>query len=294
MTPELQKSEADNCDAQSGLSPAPLLGCSPTLCACGCGQPVTPDDRGRSRLYLRNHHFKGKTQSPKWVAKKVAGMKRAWADPSKLQTMRHQSPELVEKRAAAMRGRKLTPERVAEIKSDLKNAWKAGKFSGLTGASAEQMAKIIKMRDMPKLCAENSVRLTAKMKEWKESGRLDEIRRKAGNAKGMPDHIAAKHWTIRDPNGLTHEFSNLGEWARRHEHLFEDCAPASKLPHWLRISGGIGDLLNAKGRSCSYRGWVAVSKTELEEGAPDPLARDKQPNSPVAKSECRRDTGGYA
>jgi hypothetical protein len=26
MTPELLKSEADNCDAQSGLSPAPLLG----------------------------------------------------------------------------------------------------------------------------------------------------------------------------------------------------------------------------------------------------------------------------
>ncbi len=26
MTPKLQKSEADNCDAQSGLSPAPLLG----------------------------------------------------------------------------------------------------------------------------------------------------------------------------------------------------------------------------------------------------------------------------
>jgi hypothetical protein len=26
MTPELQKTEADNCDAQSGLSPAPLLG----------------------------------------------------------------------------------------------------------------------------------------------------------------------------------------------------------------------------------------------------------------------------
>jgi len=28
MTPELLKSEADNCDAQSGLSPAPLLGVS--------------------------------------------------------------------------------------------------------------------------------------------------------------------------------------------------------------------------------------------------------------------------
>jgi len=27
MTPELQKTKAGNCDAQSGLSPAPLLGC---------------------------------------------------------------------------------------------------------------------------------------------------------------------------------------------------------------------------------------------------------------------------
>ena len=31
MTPELQKTEADNCDAQSGLSASPLLGCGNRL-----------------------------------------------------------------------------------------------------------------------------------------------------------------------------------------------------------------------------------------------------------------------
>ena len=37
MTPELQKTEADNCDAQSGLSPAPLLG------GCvKCGEATIP------------------------------------------------------------------------------------------------------------------------------------------------------------------------------------------------------------------------------------------------------------
>jgi hypothetical protein len=40
MTPELQKSEADNCDAQSGLSPAPLLGCP------FCGREATSKPLG--------------------------------------------------------------------------------------------------------------------------------------------------------------------------------------------------------------------------------------------------------
>jgi hypothetical protein len=228
---------------------------------------VTPDDRGRPRKYIHAHNSIGTKQSPEWVAKKTAGMKKAWERGCFTEGFNKRKEKTIAARPLCACGCGKHVER-----SGFK--YYKNHFENCGGNPAE----LHKFRDMPKLCAENSVRLTAKMKEWKETGRLDEIRRKAGNAKGMPDHIAAKHWTIRDPNGLTHEFSNLGEWARRHEHLFEDCAPASKLPHWLRISGGIGDLLNAKGRSCSYRGWVAVSKTELEEGAPDPLARDKQPN----------------
>ncbi len=36
MTPELLKTEADNCDAQSGLSPAPLLGATNRLVKKPC------------------------------------------------------------------------------------------------------------------------------------------------------------------------------------------------------------------------------------------------------------------
>ena len=38
--PELQKTEADNCDAQSGLSPAPLLGTRPPVYINGKYNPA--------------------------------------------------------------------------------------------------------------------------------------------------------------------------------------------------------------------------------------------------------------
>lgn len=241
-------------------------------CACGCGQPVTPDDRGRPRRYLRNHHRTGVKQSPETVAKRAASLKVAWADPTKMVTMRHQSPELIEQRTAKIRGRKLSPERIAIQTAAVKAAWVAGKYRNVTGASAEHMARIHKLVDMTKLIAANSVRMANQVNEWKTTGQLEAIRRKAGNATGMPDHICAKQWNIRDPNGYTHTFSNLSEWARQNQSRFEDCAPASRLPHWKRIAGGIRDILS-KQYSCSYQGWVAVSKTELETGAPDPLNR---------------------
>lgn len=246
-----------------------------TLCACGCGAVVTPDERGRARRFIRNHHRTGIKDSPETVCKRVEAVKRAWADPSKMVAVRHQSPELVERRMCKIRGRKIPAERVARQREAVKAAWAAGKYDGKCGGSAEHMASIRRFIDMDKFRADQSKLMASRMKEWKESGQLDEIRRKAGNATGMPDHMCAKAWTIRDPRGVLFSFSNLSEWARQHAHLFEDCAPASRQPHWRRIAGGIGELLT-KGRSCSYRGWVAVSKSELETGAPDLLARDTE------------------
>lgn len=116
--------------------------------------------------------------------------------------------------------------------------------------------------------------MAEKMKTWKESGKLDDIRRKAGNAEGMLDHLSAKVWIIRDPFGNIFKFSNLSEWARQNEHRFVDDRPESKAPFWKRIAGGFCDLLKKDGKSCSYRGWTAVSNLELDNGGRDLLGRD--------------------
>jgi len=281
-------------DVRGGCSVQRLVG----LCACGCGTELHKNSKGKMPRYAFNHHHKGKKHSKEWSEKQSVGVKKAWSGGQYETTMRHQSAELIEKRASKNRGKKRTAAFCEQMKAIVVNAHASGKYSSeqtrqkyrenliarikenptLYGQSREWMIAIQSKRDMVKLAADNSKKLTEQIHEWKATGQLDAIRRKAGNAKDMPDHLAAKVWRIRDPNGKVHFFSNLCSWARKHEHLFEDCAPSSKLPHWLRISGGIGDLLNAKGRSCSYRGWVAVSKTELEEGAPDMLARNTQPN----------------
>ena len=279
MTPELLKSEADNCDAQSGLSPAPLLGCSPTLCACGCGQPVAPDDRGRARAYVRNNWNVGRKQSPEWVAKKVAGMKRAWADPSKLQTMRHQSPELVEKRAAKMRGRKFTAEQCARVSA------------GLTGRKLSEEHKLKSSKGwihgFPSLTDEAKEKCRHSMSMARigchNFGRA---------ARDRLDHFNARHWVVRDPVGRIFEFDNAQSWARKNESLFlPDEYPDSKLPLWFRFISGLNGMQrkDRKGQH-SWKGWVLVSVTECETtGAPDLLARDKQPNvESLATADLRR------
>ena len=249
-----------------------------TLCACGCGAVLTPDDQGRVRRFVRGHHKIGVKHSAETRAKLSAIAKRAWADPNIYIAFRDQSPEMVEKRAAKLRGRKHSPERIEQKRARVKADWQAGKYDGLTGASADHMRRIGQLVDMKKLREINSVLMAKKMQEWKDSGQLEKIRLKARIATGMLDHLHAKCWTIRDPSGGTYSFSNLSEWARQHEHLFEDCAPASRHPHWRRIASGISQLLKVNGNSCSYRGWVAVSKSELENGAPDFLAREMEAN----------------
>jgi hypothetical protein len=152
------------------------------------------------------------------------------------------------------------------------------------GASKEAMARISAMRDMEKLKKENAIRMTQRMKDLKDSGRLAEINkqhseRMKGRAttgkseKGKPDHVAAKAWRFRDTNGRMHTFSNLREWARQNEHLFADDRPYSKLPFAERIASGMKLTLAKNGKVCSYRGWTAVSKQDFIEGGGDILGR---------------------
>lgn len=205
---------------------------------------------------------------------------------------RKQDPELIEKRIRPLRGRKTgkpRPESVRQaVSAGVKRAWAEGKHNtekaiksraNRKGASAERMREVWQMVDHDKLRTNNSKMLTAQNAAWKESGELDAIRRKCGLARGMPDHLAAKLWHIRSPEGIVFVVSNMAEWARQNQHRFEDERPGAKTPFWVRIAGGFSDILKSNGKSCSYKGWVAVSKTELDRGAPDLLGRDGSQNS---------------
>ncbi len=86
----------------------------------------------------------------------------------------------------------------------------------------------------------------------------------------------AHQWIIRSPEGVAHEFINLAHWARNNEHLFlPDPRPESRTKMWVRIIHGIGALFDGQGKSCSYRGWTAVSRVELVNGGGDLLGRDE-------------------
>lgn len=251
----------------------------PHPCECGCGGMTVA-------RFIHGHNHRGRKHSPSWVAKQSEGLKRAYGE-GKIQHVINQTPEFIEKRTRLLRGRKRPATACIATSEGVKKAWAAGRYNTeaviknrrmnlkRVGKSAEYMEIIRQKVDFEKRDIANGERLKSKMAEWKASGEINEIRRRAGNARGMIDHIAAKQWQIRSPRGIIYRFSNLAEWARKNQDLFEDDRPNSKTPFPKRIAGGITDLLKSSGRSCSYRGWVAVAKSEFVNGFPDLLGRDK-------------------
>jgi len=245
-----------------------------TPCKCGCGNLAELDRLYAKGCYDPGAAHRGKKHGDEWKAKQAEGVKRAYGE-GKMQHAVNQTPEFIENRIKSLRGRKRSQDACRATGEGVRKAWKEGKYHGTkVGGTREQMDSIRAMRDMETLKPKMSANLKKQNAEWKESGQLDEIRRKAGNATGMLDHLAAKVWIIRDPYGNPHKFSNLAEWARQNKHRFVDDRPESRAPFWKRIAGGITDLLKKDGRSCSYRGWTAVSKLELDAGGMDLLGRD--------------------
>ena len=117
------------------------------------------------------------------------------------------------------------------------------------------------------------LRMRANMKNWAASGKLDAMKLKGKTAKGLLDHMAAKRWVVCDPWGKPFAFDNLREWARQNKGLFVDSHPEAKLPQELRIATGISSLLCKHEKSnaaSSYRGWVGISKADLEKNTPEP------------------------
>ena len=234
-------------------------------CACGCGE-VLVRPRGTSHSHFqRQRYIKGHQYGqPEIVEKVAAGLKAAHERGAFYDGCKKRREKTLSNRPRCQCGCG-KPVRAAQAK------YAKGCFDATT---PENQAKAVAARDMEKLKAESSVRMAGNMKSWKESGKLDDIRRKAGNATGMLDHLAAKVWIMRDPYGNPHKFSNLAEWARQNAFRFVDDRPESKAPFWKRIAGGLSELLSKDGKSCSYRGWTAVSKLELDAGGADLLGRD--------------------
>jgi hypothetical protein len=257
----------------------------PLPCKCGCGKLAGLDRLYAQGCYNPGAGNRGKRHDAKWRMKQSEGVRRAYAQ-GKMQHAINQTPDFIEKRICKLRGRKRSEAAIKATSKAVKRAWAQGKYHtqavinnrkvnlSRVGATPERMDVIREMRNMEKLRPIFSDAMKKQTEKWKKSGALEEIRRKAGNAVGMPDHLAAKAWIIRDPYGNTFQFSNLMEWARQNQHRFHDDRPESRAPFWKRIAGGISDLLNKKGRSCSYRGWTAVSKLELAAGGRDLLGRD--------------------
>ena len=224
------------------------------LCLCGCGTELQPDDRGRPRNWVRGHGHKGKKHSPEWCEKQAEGLKRAWADPLKMVTIRKHSPELIEKRIRHLRGRKHSAEQNA-------------------AASRRMTGRKLKPETIAKLRAMYPNGIVPLLSPESEERRAHSISvQRTGthgygrSARDNPQHFNALHWVVRDPVGRIYEFENSQAWARKNETLFmPDDHPDSKLPLWRRFVSGLNGMqrTDKKGQH-SWRGWVLVSVIERE------------------------------
>jgi hypothetical protein len=230
-------------------------------CKCGCGEIA-----GKQSHYLRGHAVRGRKYSKERVAKTAAGIAEAHKRGAFLEGHAKRKKETLARRPLCKCGCGKPVKKAAGIYASVE-------CIPLGMNSAERMNALREMRDMEKFRPEQSKRMIEQHKRWVGTEEYEDMRRECRTARGMPDHIAAKAWIIRDPFGKVYKFSNCREWARQNEWRFEDDRPESKRPFWNRISNGFSDLLKATGRSCSYRGWTAVSKLELEDDGKDLLER---------------------
>jgi hypothetical protein len=239
------------------------MGQAERCCACGCGEKMTADARGRMRFWVRGHHALGKKHSAAWSKNQSEGMKRAWSDGEKFEALRVQPRELVERRVAPLRGRKVAAEVREKISQGLKgrelseeHRLKCAKnwLKGFDGLSPEAKAKFRKAISQARLGCHNYGRA----------------------ARDRLDHFQAKHWMVRDPAGIIFEFDNLQAWCRANEWRFQpDDYPQSKRPLWHRAALGFGSQMRTDKKGCHHwKGWTLVSVEERKElGAPDLLNR---------------------
>ena len=237
-------------------------------CKCGCGEIASYQAH-----YLRGHAQRGRKYSKERVAKQTAGMVEAHKRGAFLEGNEKRKKTMAKRRKERLASLPLCKCGCGKQVKNARRIYATRKCSPRFKHSAEYMNLMSKMRDMEKFGTGQSKRMIERHKRWAGTEEYEAMRRECRTARGMPDHVCAKSWIIRDPFGNTYKFSNLAEWARQNEWRFEDDRPESKRPFELRIADGIGSLLIANGRKCSHRGWTAVSKLELEDDGKDLLER---------------------
>ena len=81
------------------------------------------------------------------------------------------------------------------------------------------------------------------------------------SAKG-PGHWAGKMWRFRAANGMILEGRNLNHLIRENAHLFNFEDTVWKKSR-CRASKGLSSLFASGGKSCSWKGWIALCEGEF-------------------------------
>lgn len=116
------------------------------------------------------------------------------------------------------------------------------------------------------LVRENLMRLHREKKEqWRASAL------KNPKLRATDQHIAAKEWVIRAPNGEIHRFRNLKKWVREHEFLFEDEDVIWKEMNgkanqaWCRAFQALGRLRPSSSKHLEeWKAWTWAGSREVE------------------------------
>lgn len=197
--------------------------------------------------------MKDRKHSASWIRNQSEGVKRAWREGK---YPRKQTPMIIEARIAPLRGRKQSPSAIEN---------RAVKLRG------RRLNEAHRLKAIANLTRNGKPNLVATLTKEQEARRRLSIARALTGTHGFgrhaadnPLHCKARGWTLRDPKGNTHNFTNLLSWARKHEaELFEDDG-RSKYPKWHRFARGIASLQRTDGKAAHhYKGWTLVSVWEL-------------------------------
>lgn len=95
------------------------------------------------------------------------------------------------------------------------------------------------------------------------------------------EHMSAKWWHVRAPNGIAYRFKNMREFVRTHPYLFDEGLAVWRTRDDGRVTckadAGLRSLFQPSGKACSWHGWVAVSIQEVRrDSADDPLQRERE------------------
>ncbi len=166
--------------------------------------------------------------------------------------------------SAALKVSQNRPEVRANLSRAVKAAWDSGRYQiSEEGAKIRNANLAIGHAIASETCKKSQPLAAAKLRGTNHFGRMQ---------RGRLDHANCKEWSVLSPTGAQYRFTNLLEWCRQNEHLFENHCPSARMPLWKRAASGIANQGSKRGKSCSWNGWVLQKSWEQR----DPLQRNAQ------------------